>query len=61
MTRAIQKPLLLRSPLTGQVYIVTRYHRDEARNGAVVAHRKYEVTADELRAIGLTVEEVSTS
>ena len=41
-------PRLLRSPLTGQVYVVTRY---TVKDGVLIAQRKYEVTADFERAV----------
>lgn len=39
-----QQPRLLRSALTGQVYVVTRYTQDE--HGNIVASTKYDVTED---------------
>jgi hypothetical protein len=43
-------PRLLCSPLTGQVYIITRYtekpHPTKAGRTILVSHRKYDVTED---------------
>lgn len=35
-------PLLLRSPLTGRIYVVTRYKRDDV--GLLTAITKFDVT-----------------
>jgi hypothetical protein len=43
-------PRLMRSPLTGQVYVVTRYtvkpSESDPTKGYLVAHTKYDVTED---------------
>lgn len=47
---APQSPPLLRfSPLTGTVYIITRYK--VAENGIITAQRKFDVTEDFLVAV----------
>lgn len=43
------KPRLLRSGLTGSVYVVTRYRQDDSGN--IVAQTKYDVTEDFTRLL----------
>ena len=49
------KPILTRSSMTERVYIVTRYTRKVSPKGVpyIVAQQKYEVSDEELEAIGL--------
>jgi hypothetical protein len=41
-----QPPRLLRSPLTGTVYVVTRYKVLDVERDLIEAQTKYDVTAD---------------
>lgn len=44
----------MRSPMTGRVYIVTRYR--EHADGQFIATTKYEVPEEEIAACGMTVQ-----